>query len=80
MLFEVTGGLKFRQETTENIGVGFRLFSAVPNDIWLVSFMNYDFGYLDLDSGPRTTRSSIRPKSVTHVAGTLCNPCVRVGH
>jgi hypothetical protein len=23
---------------------------------------------------------SLRPKSVTHVAGTFCNPCLRVGH
>src|SRR5229473_7019827 len=31
------------------------------------------------DSGARTTRKSVRPKSVTHVLGTLCNPCLRAG-
>ena len=30
--------------------------------------------------GPaRTTRKSVRPKSVTYVLGTLCYPCVRAG-
>ena len=28
------------------------------------------------DSGARTARKSVRPKSVTHVTGTLCNPQV----
>jgi hypothetical protein len=29
--------------------------------------------------GARTARKSVRPKSVTYVLGTLCNPCVRAG-
>ena len=36
----------------------------VHDDIWLVSFMDYDLGYFDLDSGARTARKSVRPKSV----------------
>src|SRR5487761_247741 len=31
------------------------------------------------DSGARTAPKSLRSKSVTYVAGTFCNPCVRVG-
>jgi hypothetical protein len=31
------------------------------------------------DSGARTARKSVRPKSVTYVLGTLCHPCVRAG-
>jgi hypothetical protein len=52
----------------------------VQDDIWLVSFMDYDLGYFDLETpSARTTRKSVRPKSVTYVLGTLCNPCVRAG-
>jgi len=31
------------------------------------------------DSGARTARKSIRPKSVTYVAGTMCYLCSRAG-
>ncbi len=52
----------------------------VHDDIWLVSFMDYDLGYFDRgDSGARTAKKSVRPKSVTYVLGTLCHPCVRAG-
>ena len=52
----------------------------VHDDIWLVSFMEYDLGYFDLgDQSLGTARKSIRSKSVTHVTGTFCNPCLRVG-
>jgi hypothetical protein len=30
-------------------------------------------------SGARTAQKSVRPKSVTHVLGTLCYPCLRAG-
>jgi hypothetical protein len=29
------------------------------------------------DSGARIARKSVRPKSVTYVAGSLCYPCLR---
>jgi hypothetical protein len=48
----------------------------VHDDIWLVSFMDYDLGYFDLLG---TDRESVRTESVTYVAGTFCNPCVRAG-
>jgi hypothetical protein len=51
------------------VGIG-----EVHDDIWLISFMDYDLGYFDLD-----TRVLERPKVVTYVAGTFCNLCVRVG-
>ena len=42
--------------------------------------MDYDLGYFDLEARVlASTRKSIRPKSVTHVTGTLCHPCLRAG-
>jgi hypothetical protein len=55
----------------------------VHDDIWLVSFMDYDLGYFDLrsgDSGARTARKPVRPKSVTHVIGTFCHEAVQKPH
>jgi hypothetical protein len=37
------------------------------------------YSHVRIESGARTARQSVRPKSVTHVTGTLCNPCVRAG-
>jgi putative transposase len=52
----------------------------VHDDIRRVSFMDYDLGILRFgDSRARTDRKSVWPKSVTHVTGTLCNPCLRAG-
>ena len=52
----------------------------VHDDIWLVSFMDYDLGYFDLETRVLgTAEQSLRPKSVTHVAGTFCHPCLRAG-
>ncbi len=39
----------------------------VDNGIWLVSFMDYDLGYVDLEE----------KQSVTYVFGTKCYLCVR---
>ncbi|MCU1260680.1 MAG: putative family transposase [Bryobacterales bacterium] len=39
----------------------------VDSGIWLVSFMDYDLGYIE------------RAKSVTYVLGTICYLCVRSG-
>jgi hypothetical protein len=49
------------------------------DDIWLVSFMDYDLGYFDLETRVLEPVEILRPKSVTYVAGTLCNPCLRAG-
>ncbi len=38
----------------------------VENGIWLVSFMHYDLGYIDLEQKPSTTRSA-----------RGCHPCLR---
>jgi len=41
-----------------------------------VSFMDYDLGYFDLETRVlEPLENPFSPKSVTHVTGTLCNPC-----
>jgi hypothetical protein len=53
----------------------------VDDSIWLVSFMHYDLGYIDLEQ--RTLQpldNPLRPRVVTHVLGTFCYPCLRAGH
>ena len=47
----------------------------VDHGIWLVSFMDHDLGYVDLDPG-----ESLRAESVTYVSGTFCYLCLRNGH
>jgi hypothetical protein len=50
------------------------------HDIWLVSFMNYDLEYFDLETRVlEPLGKSLRPKSVTYVLGTLCNHANRTG-
>jgi hypothetical protein len=49
----------------------------VDDGIWLVSFMDYDLGYIDLEE--KTLQQSLRAKSVTYVLGTICYLCVRSG-
>jgi hypothetical protein len=44
----------------------------VEERIWLVSFMGYDLGYIDLEE-------KLCSFSTTLVSGTFCNPCVQVG-
>jgi putative transposase len=52
----------------------------VHDDIWLVSFMNYDLEYFDLETRVfKPLENPFGPKSVTYVLGTLCNPCLRAG-
>ncbi len=56
----------------------------VEDDVWLVSFMDYDLGYFDLESnkvqaldnpfGPKVLRVWA-VKSVNHVLGTNCQGC-----
>jgi hypothetical protein len=52
----------------------------VDDGIWLVTFMEYDLGYIDLEEKNfAAPRQSLRAKSVTYVLGTICYLCVRVG-
>ena len=52
----------------------------VHDDIWLVSFMDYDLGYFDLETRVlEPLENSFGPKVLPIVAGTSCNPCLRVG-
>ena len=47
----------------------------VHDDIWLVSFMDYDLGHFDLETRVlEPLENPFGPKSVTHVVGKLCNP------
>ena len=51
----------------------------VDSGIWLVSFMDYDLGYIDLEEkNPVTHGQPVWPSGVTHVLGTICYPCVRI--
>ena len=49
----------------------------VDDGIWLVSFMDYDLGYIDLEEKTLQPLDNPFGKSVTHVLGTFCNPCLR---
>jgi hypothetical protein len=45
----------------------------VDAGIWIVSFMSYDLGFIDLEQKSLATpRQPVRPEVVTHVLGTLC--------
>jgi len=55
--------------------------------VWLVSFMDYDLGYIDLEQRTlvgtcifrATNRQPFWPGGVTYVLGTICYLCVRAG-
>ena len=52
----------------------------VDIDVWLVSFMHYDLGYIDLEArDPANHRHPVRLEGVTYVIGTNCYPCARTG-
>jgi hypothetical protein len=52
--------------------------TEVEDGIWLVSFMHYDLGYIDLEQRDlATNRQPVRHEVVTHVLGTNCYPCLR---
>ncbi len=51
----------------------------VADGIWLVSFMDYYLGYIDLEEKSLQPAQSLRAKSVPHVLGTICYPWVRAG-
>lgn len=53
----------------------------VHDDVWLITFVQYDLGHFDFGEWSLgTAAKSLRPKSVTHVSGTFCYPCLRNGH
>ena len=50
----------------------------VHDDIWLVSFMDYDLGYFDLETRVlESLNNPFSPRLSPYVAGTLCNLRVR---
>lgn len=50
----------------------------VPDDMWLVSFMDYHPGYFDLKTRVlEPLDNSFGPEVVTPVAGTFCYPGLR---
>jgi hypothetical protein len=52
----------------------------VEEGIWLVSFMDYDLGYIDFEEkNSAASRKRFWRESVTHVSGTIYNLCVRAG-
>jgi hypothetical protein len=52
----------------------------VEDGIWLVSFMDYDLGYIDLEEKTlQPLPKSLWAKSVTHVLERSVYPCVRSG-
>ncbi len=53
----------------------------VEDGIWLIGFMHYDLGYIDLEQ--RTLQTIDNPfgrRVATHVLGAFCYPCLRVEH
>ena len=52
----------------------------IHDDIWLVSFMDYDLGYFDLETRVlEPLENPFGPKVLPILAGTLCYLCLRVG-
>ena len=49
----------------------------VEEGIGLVSFMDYDLGYIDLEEKTLQPLEPFWPKSVTYVSGTICNEAVK---
>jgi len=48
----------------------------IDDGIWLVSFMNYDLGYIDLEE---KTLQPLQNPFGSKVSGTICNLCVQAG-
>ena len=55
--------------------------TEVADDIWFVSFMDYDLGFFDneVDRVEPMGEKSLHHKSVTYVSGMKCYPCFRNG-
>ena len=59
----------------QNVGI-----KEVSDKVWLVSFMQYDLGFFDQETGWITsTENPFGEKSVTHVPGMKCHLCGRNG-
>ena len=58
----------------QNVGI-----KQVNDQIWLVSFMHYDFGFFDDETCRLERRQPVRGKSVTYVSGINRYLCVRNG-
>ena len=53
----------------------------VDDGIWLVSFMHYDLGYIDLEEKTlQPLNNPFGPRVVTYVLGTFCYLCLRARH
>ena len=53
----------------------------VDDGIWLVSFMDYDLGYIDLEEkNSATLKQPFWPKDVNYVFGTFCKGSLRTVH
>ncbi len=60
----------------------FRLgIKEVDDGVWLVSFMQHDLGYIDLEQKNFANyRQPVRHEGVAYVLGAIRYPCLRVGH
>jgi hypothetical protein len=54
-------------------------FKEVHHDIWLVSFMDYDLGYFDLETRVLKPLGNPFGPKLLPVLGPFCYPCVRAG-
>ena len=50
----------------------------VDDGIWLVSFMDYDLGYIDLEEKTLQPLKPFWPEGVSYVYGTFCKGCIRI--
>ncbi len=66
-----------------NLGVVFAGQSVgikqVSDEIWLVTFMDYDLGYSDSETCRLEPPTTFRAESVTYVSGANRNPRIRNG-
>jgi hypothetical protein len=52
----------------------------VGKGIWLVSFMDYDLGYIDLEEKTLQPLNNPLARSVNYVFGTFCKGSLRTVH
>jgi len=54
--------------------------SATPAGIWLVSFMSFELGFVDLEQKTSQPLDNLfGPEGAAHVSGTTCHLYVRAG-
>ena len=53
----------------------------MADDVWLVSFMDYEIGFFDQSENrvEPVGENPLRSKTVTYVPGMKCYPCARNG-